>query len=194
MHSSLVTRIGIVQQVVRRYPVKGQRRVCHDNGADNIVELGGKQGYTLVDLWNGARPEIEYVCEWLWLLAPTRGPIVTRKSQLLQFLIMIRERGSTLLEAGSGRKTDDAKQSSIMIAEALQALGTKQQPGTGRRPGRRKQGREGDDEKAKAVWDNLREYPTYQLAEAAFPKGWGDWQKAYRLWKGRGRLAKRRKT
>jgi hypothetical protein len=193
MHSRAATRIGLIQTANRKYPLIGQRRICEANGALNIIELSGKQGYRLADLVLGARPEVEYVCEYLWLIAPKRGKIVARRAALTEFLFAIAERGSVLVEVGTHRWTDDAKQRSLMLAEAMVAMSTKQQPGTGRKAGRRRQGSKDDEERARTVWFDLR-YKTNDDAEKAFPPGWGSISKAYRVFGSSGRIQLRKPT
>lgn len=192
MHSAQSTIIGLCQQVARRYPVAGQKRACEASGATRLIEVSKSGPHSLAGLVQGARPEVGYVCEWLWLLAPTRGTVIARRAALLRFEGEITARGSFIVEAGSKRSTADPKQRSIMLAEATVGITNWRQPNDKRKPGRRAKGKAGDDDLARAAWFDMR-YATNDEAERHFPPKWGGQEKAYRLFKASGRGKVRRK-
>jgi hypothetical protein len=187
------TRIGLIRNVGRRHPLKSQRDLVERHGATRIVELDGKDAYDAKTLSRGWRDGHVLVIPWLSFIAPrNRSPQVKRDTVLL-FIDNVLSSGAVILEAHTGRRTDNPDEAVAMRSVALEMV-TRDRPPALRPPGRPSKKPE-DDAKAKSIWDNLREYPTYTKCEDAFPKHWGTWQKAFRLWGARGRLArKKRKT
>ena len=185
MHSP--TLIGLVQAVPRKlYPIRVQRSVCTNAGASPLIEITRTGPHSLSGIAATARPEVHYACQWLWLLAPIKGEIAKRRAALIKFVGEIEARGSCIVEIGSQRRTDDANQRSMMLADAMTAIARRQQPGAQRKGGRKRQGTPEDDERARQVWRSL-DYKTNAEAEKHFPKGWGTESKAYRLFGPSGR-------
>lgn len=128
---------------------------------------------------------------------------------LSEALDVLDDRGVVVVEIATGHRTDNPDQLIIMRRVAVKALGAggRSRPtavarANGGKGGRPKVEYSKDvEQKANAIWTGLKKYPTWRDAETALAKLSKDEklehpfsaERCFKLWKGRGQLAKQKK-
>jgi hypothetical protein len=109
------------------------------------------------------------------------------RKDLLDFMGRVEKRGSAIKDVSLQMTTRNPEERYKMVAVAIDQLASN---GRTSHLAKRRQGRKPlaftTDElrDAKAIWRNVKDYPTWEDAAAAFPKGFTT-ARAFRLWKGR---------
>lgn len=172
--------VGVVRRGTKRYPVARQAAACREAGAGDVFEIDA----TTLTLDQAARDWVagqRIVVHWLWLVAPHRANVDTKRRAVLAFLDGVTANGAELYEAGSRRSSLDRQQRLDMLADALHSVTTWRPAPTGRPMGRPRRRTELDDT-AREIWANTEKYPRYVDCERAWGRRkWGSWQKALRL-------------
>jgi hypothetical protein len=155
------------------------------------------------------RGDTVYV-EFLELLPdPKSDSGIPPSVDLVEALDEFARRGVLIVEIDTGHKTDSPDQLIIMRRTAVKALGAggrsrptavaRENGGKGGRP--KAEFPEAVAQKAHMIWTGLKKYPTWRDAEAALEKLSKDEklehpfssERCFKLWKGRGQLAKQKK-
>lgn len=130
--------IGLVIDVRgTRHPVVAQRDAIETIEPRVLITVGAKQS-TILEAVPQPRAGRIYAVLWLFLVNRKRGTAQRKRERIMEFVDAVREGGAEILEVGSGRSTNDAKQRRSMLSDAFEAVTRGRQPSTtnvrGRRP------------------------------------------------------------
>lgn len=150
-----------------------QEAALRKAGAEWIVVLGRVIPTSWRDVVNAVREGDTVYIYGLALVPTKRGEDELKPTdQVREFLIEVHERGGTVVEVSTGRKSTDRAHRKAMTADAVKGLKRgNRSPRTGKTRGRPKLEWSADDvAKAKAVWFS-RDYASNVIASKYLPKG-----------------------
>lgn len=180
--SKRTRKIGICRPWKPGHPEARQLAALRAAGADQVLTIPDECA-TWRDAVRLVRKGDAVLIEWLQLIAEPKSARVRHPAMdMRDALEAIEARGGVLLEVGTGRRSDDAKQRAAMIADAARSLGaggrslsSEQARINGAQAGT-KRGRpkasftEAEIEAARKVWES-RKVATWEDAAALLPKG-----------------------
>lgn len=187
-----------------RHPIQPQIAMVQSAGCERIIALSAKgrqydgvEYRSLADAVRLLRPGDELVIPYLYALGFQRGSKRGYRRDIFDETIEeIEDRGCRFTELSSGFWSGDRAQRRQMLKDARSAV---KSGGRGMRSAengaKNKRGRKvtvlsSDIERAaKAIWLNLRDYPTWTDVREALPEG-VTVEYCYRTWKARTKRAK----
>jgi hypothetical protein len=158
---------GIARNVSKRYPVSGQVALLEQNGITVIYAEDRKhaeldmRGAWLRSLRNGDVA----VVTWLGLLADPVGNVALRRRDLKEIVDEIEEKGASIWELATDRRSTDKKQRDAMIADAWEGLAKARFDKGTASPGRPPQFKSEEDRAI--IWDEWHSKQHKTNAEAA---------------------------
>ena len=191
------TKVGLVRPIKQRHTKARQTAAVTAAGASLVYVIGESGVESWRDVMRQRRPGDTLWIEHLALLPDMKSERVkSPAADLADAMDEARDRGVVIIEAVSGRRSDDAAQRSEMRAIAIRALGSGGRSLSSEQASANAKGRPRGPkpfppdvvEQARMVWDALRRYPTWADAAKAMPPGFSVYR-AYRMWGDRGQLA-----
>ena len=192
------TKAGFIRPFKQRHTKARQLAVITAAGAAHVYIVGENGIESWRDVMRQRRKGDTLWIEHLALLPDLKSDKVrSPAADLADAMDEARDRGVVIVEAITGRRSDDAAQRSLMRADAIRALGAGGRHLSSIQASKNAKGRPRGPkpfapevvEKARAVWDALKRYPTWAEAAEAMPAGFTVYR-AYKMWGDRGRIAK----
>lgn len=113
---------GIIRNTIPRYSLEGQRQAMEQNGVTVVYEDDGKKPYSREAWIKSLRSGDVATVAWLGILVDRIGSTKARHRDLQSVMEEIEERGATIWELATGRRSSDKKERDAMVFDALEGL------------------------------------------------------------------------